>query len=389
MTIAAEGFTDGYRSEMRLLRPLNGLPLINLVLINRDYSRFVGDAIDSIRRQDYPRLECVVIDNASTDHSGAVIEKHIGADARFNTLLLDQNLNQMGALLHILSDLTGDLVAVIDSDDFLLPGYASAHAQAHLSISGGVGLTSNCVLEVDTEGRILTGRYDGFATWRTELKRGLKEARELRVPTLSDAEYSVLVEELTLVDASQKGWLWSPGTANVYRREILQFARPPVEQTVKVAAVDNYYAPFANALASSALIGQPLSVYRFHTGNRFANSPSIYGLRMGSQSGVERSIDRRRDIISTLSNAPEKFATILGERFWDTMDIPVFIDDPSREACYASPQVQESLARNFAKLCRVLGEATVEGALKARMSKKTFDLFLREANLIRRDARNH
>lgn len=65
------------------------------------------------------------------------------------------------------------------------------------------------------------------------------------------------------------------------------------------------------------------------------------------------------------------------------MDVPASINGLSREACYASSQVQESLARNFAKLCVCWARHPVESALRARMSKKTFELFLLKANLFR------
>ena len=49
------------------------LPLVSLVVINWNYAEYVGDAIESLKAQDYPELEIVVVDNGSTDLSGDVI----------------------------------------------------------------------------------------------------------------------------------------------------------------------------------------------------------------------------------------------------------------------------------------------------------------------------
>ncbi len=44
-------------------------PLISFVLVNWNYGRYIGAAIDSIIAQDYPHFECIVVDNCSTDDS--------------------------------------------------------------------------------------------------------------------------------------------------------------------------------------------------------------------------------------------------------------------------------------------------------------------------------
>ena len=40
------------------------LPLVSLVLINWNYAEYVGDAIESLKAQDYPELEIVVATTA-------------------------------------------------------------------------------------------------------------------------------------------------------------------------------------------------------------------------------------------------------------------------------------------------------------------------------------
>ena len=339
----------------RLIAPLHKSdPLVSLVVINHNYAEYVRGAILSVKYQDYKNFECFVVDNASDDNSAAIIKKTIKGDRRFRGVFFEENLNQMGALQAILPRLGGQLVAVIDSDDFLLRQYLSRHVHLHRTLDG-VGLTSSCVLEVDETGSALSGRYDAF---------GVKSAGA------GGRTY--------LVSPKQTEWVWSPGTANVYRRELLRLLAPLVEH--RVAAADNYYVPFVNAVAGSALIEVPLSAYRLHGRNRHGAMVSLHGLRSVSPSGAARSVTRRRDIMETLCGKVEIFGPILGERFWDVMDVPANIDGEDLTACYESEQVQLILSKYCRQIQDFFGDRTFRTQLEKRMSPGKAELLLRAAD---------
>jgi glycosyltransferase involved in cell wall biosynthesis len=332
----------------RLLAPLrNSDPRVSLVVINHNYAEYVREAIFSVKDQDYANFECFVVDNASEDDSAAIIRKTIKGDRRFQGMFFEENLNQMGALQLVLPRLGGQLVAVIDSDDFIFRQYVSSHVQLHATLDG-VGLTSSCVLEVDETGSALSGRYDAF---------GAKSAG-------GDAR----------VSPKQTEWVWSPGTANMYRRELLRLLAPLVEH--RVAAVDNYYVPFVNAVAGSALIDVPLSAYRLHGRNRHGAAVSLNGLRSISPSGATRSVTRRRDIMETLCGKVEIFGPILGERFWEVMDVPANIDGERLASCYESEQVQRMLSKYCGGLRDFFGDQIVRAQLEKRMSPGKVELLL-------------
>jgi cellulose synthase/poly-beta-1,6-N-acetylglucosamine synthase-like glycosyltransferase len=130
----------------RLLAPLrNSDPRVSLVVINHNYADYVRDAIVSVKDQDYENFECLVVDNASDDDSAAIIRNTIKGDRRFQGIFFEENLNQMGALQVVLPRLGGQLVAVIDADDFLFSQYVSSHVHLHSTLDG-IGLTSSRVL---------------------------------------------------------------------------------------------------------------------------------------------------------------------------------------------------------------------------------------------------
>ena len=356
---------------MNLLRSLDKAPLISFVLINWNYGRFIRHAITSIKDQIYGNFECVVIDNASTDDSRRIILEETKGDNRFAPLLLRENLNQMGALLHVLPSLQGQLVNIVDADDFLFKYFASHHVQVHLAARNPIGFSSSGVLECDDAGRIMTGRFDafgGFPKIKTKLDIRLNS---VKIPELTNDDYDSLTNAVLQVPDTQQSWAWSPGTSNVYRKEMLELCRPADAPKIYVAAIDNYYVPFVNAMASSALITKPLSGYRFHASNRFASSPSMLGLRAITRSGRQRSIAKRRDIITTLCSNPARYAEILGERFWCVMDLPSSIDRLDRAASFESSKIQKDIEANFEKFYATFGEG-LKDRLSERMNRDEF-----------------
>ena len=51
-------------------------PLASIIVNNYNYGRFLPDAIESALAQSYPRVEVIVVDDGSTDHSRAVIARY-------------------------------------------------------------------------------------------------------------------------------------------------------------------------------------------------------------------------------------------------------------------------------------------------------------------------
>ncbi|MDH3639789.1 MAG: glycosyltransferase family 2 protein, partial [Gammaproteobacteria bacterium] len=52
----------------------NDRPKVSVIIANRNYGCFVGEAIQSALDQDYPNLEVIVVDDGSTDQSRTVID---------------------------------------------------------------------------------------------------------------------------------------------------------------------------------------------------------------------------------------------------------------------------------------------------------------------------
>lgn len=99
--------------------------LISVVITNYNYGRFLGDAIDSVLSQTYPDVECVVVDDGSTDNSRDVIASRSGVVAIFK-----ENGGQARALRTGMEAARGSVVISLDADDWLLPEACARIAQA-------------------------------------------------------------------------------------------------------------------------------------------------------------------------------------------------------------------------------------------------------------------
>jgi glycosyltransferase involved in cell wall biosynthesis len=126
-------------------------PRISIVVNNRNYDRFVGEAIESALGQP-GEVEVVIVDDGSTDESRAVIERYPGVRAVFQP-----NQGQKAAFNAGFVNATGDVVFFLDADDMLEPGIVEEVSRAFTRNPG----TSRVVFRlqvVDEDGRP-TGAY--------------------------------------------------------------------------------------------------------------------------------------------------------------------------------------------------------------------------------------
>lgn len=93
---------------------------LSIVVVNYNYERYVGLAIESALAVRWSDLEVVVVDDGSTDGSGAVIDRYGDRiTARFT-----ENAGQRVAANRGYALTTGDVVVFLDSDDVLPPDLA-------------------------------------------------------------------------------------------------------------------------------------------------------------------------------------------------------------------------------------------------------------------------
>ena len=82
---------------------------------------YLAEAVESVLAQDYGDFELLVVDDASTDDSLAVLEQFGGEDPRVRVLRAAKNMGLASALNMALSEARGPLIARMDADDVCRP----------------------------------------------------------------------------------------------------------------------------------------------------------------------------------------------------------------------------------------------------------------------------
>jgi len=260
------------------------LPLVSVIVINFNYGRFLRAAVDSVFGQTYPNIECIVVDNASTDESGAVLR---AIEARYPNVKIIRRADngwQTRAALEGFAASAGPYVIFLDADDLLLPNCVETHVFVHLSLRVHVGFTSGDMLQVSGD-QVVLGTYSasiyGYAfNWVMKTLCGIRPHavrpyRHAFGETWPPENFDCRVLETIRFVRQTNQWVWSPTSGNCFRRDALcLFADNPALHNMKTGT-DLYFCLGINAVSGSVLIDAAVAVYRLHGGNIYSQWPQL------------------------------------------------------------------------------------------------------------------
>ena len=93
-------------------------PLVTIVTPSYNQGRFIRDTIESVLSQDYPYVEYIIMDAASTDETAEVVRAYEGR----LTFISEKDRGQTHAVNKGFALARGEIVAWLNSDDVFLPG---------------------------------------------------------------------------------------------------------------------------------------------------------------------------------------------------------------------------------------------------------------------------
>lgn len=100
---------------------MEGRPiLLSIIVPVYNIMEYLPRCVDSIRRQTYRNLEIILVDDGSTDNSGALAEKMALEDRRVKVLHKENGGSSSARNLGI-SVAKGDYIGFVDSDDYIEP----------------------------------------------------------------------------------------------------------------------------------------------------------------------------------------------------------------------------------------------------------------------------
>jgi glycosyltransferase involved in cell wall biosynthesis len=128
------------------------VPLVSVCIPTYNYARFVGRAIASVLEQTHRDLEVVVVDDASTDDTAAVVACH-AADRRLRLERNEHNIGLFANFNRCLEIARGEYVKVLCADDWLHPR-SLEDGLAALVRSPRAGLATSPAWHADAAGRV-------------------------------------------------------------------------------------------------------------------------------------------------------------------------------------------------------------------------------------------
>lgn len=272
-------------------------PLVSVIVSNYNYAHYLKRCLHSVFQQTYPKIECIVIDDASTDESVSVLGDLAARNLGLTIHKRSVNGGQSAAILDGLERASGQFVVMLDADDMLLPNAIASHVYVHQGLRDAVGFTCADMLQIDGN-TLMSAASPGLNQFVINRAKNKYQERHtsLEIILRPDDVRGDILDNLYLVDSGyKKGWAWSATSGMMFRRDALRlWERTPGLANLRYST-DAFFCYGINAICGSIVIDVPLAAYRIHGKNGFAARLPLKGIRgydLGSPG--ERSMDALR-----------------------------------------------------------------------------------------------
>jgi glycosyltransferase involved in cell wall biosynthesis len=292
----------------------SGLQL-TIVVNNYNYARYLPEALDSAIRQMHEGDELIVVDDGSTDQSPAILSQYqVEHGIR---LIQQENQGQMRAVRVGIEAAQGDIVVLLDSDDYFLDGYLDRLRHIYNEHPEISYVFCNALLEGDSEkGRksmraildrmeLMPGKV-GTTKWAALLFHEF-----VGVPTSGNSLYRSLANKILTLPAI----LDETSTLSPRLARLLGISK--IEQQKSGFNADGVIARSASLLQSLKYYDErPGFMYRIHGSNKYASTNRLGRWYLRNLRKREfKNIVAHHFSLSTVPTAVELREEILGRSF--------------------------------------------------------------------------
>lgn len=210
---------------------------LSVILLNYNYARYLGDAIDAVLKQSYQPLEFILIDDASTDDSVQVIKKKLQDCPYAKVIYHNKNQGIFSSVEEGFSLARGECIATLASDDQVLPGFFEK---------------TMSVLQKHKEIGLCCSEPFCFQTEKLDISK---------IP-IKDFKYAIYSPNEVVVQAKDND-LWVAGHTTIYRKDL--FIKYGGLKKEHMQYSDWYLNHKIAFLHGMGYIFQPLSAMRWHS----------------------------------------------------------------------------------------------------------------------------
>jgi len=129
--------------------------MISVIIPVYNVEKYLRECLDSVTGQTYTDLQIIVVDDGSTDGSGAVCDEYARKDARVQ-VIHQQNQGLSAARNAGIDQAAGEYILFVDSDDYLLPRCAETLYRLVKAHQADIGVCSYQLLMADGSTRPAT-----------------------------------------------------------------------------------------------------------------------------------------------------------------------------------------------------------------------------------------
>ena len=321
-------------------RPVS-LPSVSLVVTNYNYSQYIENCLNGVMAQTYRPLECIVVDDCSTDNSVEIIREFVNknenSDISFRLIQQEKNAGQLAGFIRGIKESRGVFIGFVDADDVLLSDYVNLHVQIHLKTS--VAMTVSQMIEIDDENQIHTAY--SLSSPQEDTEKNLSFKRMAFTEMLERVEKQQFFDGDTkckLIDIDSNpvgGWYWGPTTSVMFRKKVIELLCHTKAIEKWRYCADNLVANFAHIIGGGCLIYVPLSLYRRHASNGFSDN-AVVGNKQYFSLDTTRKIALGRenlhyDLLETIKSGKNDFLEMMCQHGIDEIVYKLFKHSKRKE----------------------------------------------------------
>ena len=137
-------------------------PLVSVICLCYNHARFVEEAIQSVFAQTYKNIQVIVVDDASTDNSVAVIRDVISRSGRTDIefLSLSENTGNCSAFNRGLALAKGEYIIDLATDDYIVPERIERQVEFFSSLDESYGVIFSDATYIDEDGKFLYNHFE-------------------------------------------------------------------------------------------------------------------------------------------------------------------------------------------------------------------------------------